>query len=745
MKKKLIVPILAVGFVVFLISASPPPPPPPPFTITEQHAPILKNFWVQKLETPLEDGSNMLIKIEYEEGNILPTSIDIYTGDATPIITVYDDGTGADDIADDGIYAGYIEEDISAFIVNVEDMVNELVADGGYLKFTGHTGQEITTITSFDVAGFNAGSVIKLDPDWLNVIKCLDALKKENSLFVTDLDVVEDPARTYNYVTATGNQTGIWTFGNMIKNIVNSTNPNASRDFLRDWVKHWMTTQTVNGQSIAPRETQQVIDLFIGPWLTNCGYPGATVSNWESKWNQAAESNILEYAPFKLTAIVNRIDLRGSAGYTPGMGNGGETRFIFSLVSNQGNPPKHPDQDFNITKVATEGSLLDWEGMNIILEYGNVQNDICDVKSFAQQWLDLSQLTLGSQAYNEALEDITETVINANAAPSKTNGSALSRLRTNERIFAGARPTWDNDFWELRQFELDPQTGKLVQTPVTNTPIDGSNYPWNINGYNFNSVYTTMRNLLNWSFDYVIPIRLQHGAHNIPLEYPNPGDYLLAGSALVSSNYTNYWDYKWDEITSNFDYHNLDPNNNPAEVKMRQQLSLNTCQGCHTGETKTMFTHILPLGYGQTAEYWNTTPDNVYRTIDTRFFENLGVTGSSPNYPEPIGQQYHVKVSAFLTGRNYTGTSGNGTFEDDEPADPADNSMNGLFYVNDPSNNGSNTLVPPEKKWGYNDLERRKNDMCRLMKLHCSDVVAGTRVINVMGAVAFNPFPVASH
>ena len=112
---------------------------------------------------------------------------------------------------------------------------------------------------------------------------------------------------------------------------------------------------------------------------------------------------------------------------------------------------------------------IDWQGMNVILEFGNPQTTRCDLRDYAQAWLNLSGHPLGSPQFNQALESITHTVIDANAAPNKPNGSALDQIRTNERLFASSSNNpvlsadkWRTSDWELSQFELDAGSHLLL-------------------------------------------------------------------------------------------------------------------------------------------------------------------------------------------------------------------------------------------------------------------------------------------
>jgi len=128
-----------------------------------------------------------------------------------------------------------------------------------------------------------------------------------------------------------------------------------------------------------------------------------TKENWKDIWDEITLDefgyedynmlkSLLKNAPFKLSAIVNRLDLRQNKLYN--LSNSGEIRFIFTLIETisggeidispnllgkdkhpielLGKPPMHLNQ-----AVATDGQFIDWQGMNVILEYGIPINDNC--------------------------------------------------------------------------------------------------------------------------------------------------------------------------------------------------------------------------------------------------------------------------------------------------------------------------------------------------------------------------------
>jgi hypothetical protein len=182
----------------------------------------------------------------------------------------------------------------------------------------------------------------------------------------------------------------------------------------------------------------------------------------------------------------------------------------------------------------------------VIFEYGVPRNGCVPVRSWAQQWVALSSLALGSPAYEAALQALTDQVILRNAAPSKPNGSALNQLRTNEIALAAP--------WELRQFNLLNPLDFLHEQPAFNTPHIAFNNSPTLDQF----IMTT------------------------PVGTPVPASFLaspfLAASAPVSSP-ALFWGMNAP---------------NAAFNTRRQDVSVNTCNGCHAGETHTTFTHISP-------------------------------------------------------------------------------------------------------------------------------------------------------
>jgi hypothetical protein len=222
---------------------------------------------------------------------------------------------------------------------------------------------------------------------------------------ITDLSVVEDPVRTRG--------AGPWTF----RHLAEALAPTAAEApaLVEAWLSQWLSDQVVNGHVVPARPALR--RLVLDPWPRIDG--GLDLSR----------------APFRLLAIVNRMDLRDLAA-----GNAGEGRFVFGVLDARGAPTE----------------------FTVILEYKLPAATAAEVRGWADAWHALGALPFPSAAYNEALEAITTRFAGRNAAPGRPNGSALSQLRTNEIALAAP--------WELREFALDTATGRLQPKVVELTP-----------------------------------------------------------------------------------------------------------------------------------------------------------------------------------------------------------------------------------------------------------------------------------
>ncbi|NMO18010.1 hypothetical protein HPC49_14810 [Pyxidicoccus fallax] len=348
-------------------------------------------------------------------------------------------------------------------------------------------------------------------------------IDEPSELMVTALSVVEDPVRT-----APG---GVWHFGTLMRELAGGQDPSP---MVRAWLKTWLTKQIVNGQPLLPREEMQT--QVLGPWEARSG--GANRPLDFSK------------APFRLLAIVNRIDLR-----EPGA-HAGEGRFVFGVLDSNGAPLE----------------------FTIILEYALPGGSNADIQKWADDWHELGRLKVGHRDYNAKLQALTDRFAKAGVMTGRHVGSALNQIRTNE--FALAEP------WEMREFVLTPQGLQPDTTKLTpamhfmNTEALGS--------------------YIRQNEADVIAER-----HVVPAS--RDGIPFLAASSMVP------FDIFWRAPG--------------VSNEARHKFSMNTCSGCHAGETQTEFVHVAPRSAGRTAALspylkGTTVTDPVSK--GTRVFDDLG-------------------------------------------------------------------------------------------------------------------------
>ena len=187
----------------------------------------------------------------------------------------------------------------------------------------------------------------------------------------------------------------------------------------------------------------------------------------------------------------------------------------------------------------------------VILEYQLPASTEAEVLEWAEAWHALSLHPFPSEEYNTALQAITDRFTARDAAPGRPNGSALLTLRSNEIALSFT--------WQLREFRLGAD-GFLHPHTVALTPDEGFNFT------------PTLGNFINANESAILAER-----HVVPDSFQG---LPFAGGAIF--NNIDAW---------------FAPNvaNNDA----RHKFSLNTCNGCHGGETNTGFLHVNPRFPGQ--------------------------------------------------------------------------------------------------------------------------------------------------
>jgi hypothetical protein len=260
----------------------------------------------------------------------------------------------------------------------------------------------------------------------------------------------------------------------------------------------------------------------------------------------------LDRAPFRLLAIVNRVDLRDNLVY--GGGSAGEARFVFGVI----------DPDTCLPKE-----------MAVIFEYGVPRSGCRAVRAWAKRWAHLSQLDLDDphelQTYLDELQSLTDDFTLAGEAPGKPNNSPLNQLRTNEFLLGGG----NGERWELREFVLSG-TGwdqGFLRIDTCKNEVDGSH----------NRSESISR------FIDLMPTTVGASAPSVPLLWE--GARFMAGNSIVPIA-GGVWEGP---------HSNRPPASTPEFVdyaNRRFNFAVNTCSGCHRNETDTSFYHIEPTGFG---------------------------------------------------------------------------------------------------------------------------------------------------
>jgi hypothetical protein len=352
-------------------------------------------------------------------------------------------------------------------------------------------------------------------------------IKPRRELEIRDVSVVDDPVRT--------GPGGAWTFGKLMENM--APTPADAPAMVEAMLSSFLTQQTVNSFTLFPRTgVQQVLDSLRGP---------------DGKLD-------LSRPAFRLLAIVNRIDLSDVSASTAGEG-----RFVFGFAP------------FGQTLQAT-----------LIMEYNIPAGSQADVVALANAWHALRALPFPSEEYNAALQAVTERFTARNAAPGRTNGSAIGQIRTND-FFALSFSAW-----EFREFHLDATSGMLVPAPVAQTPDRSFNFSGQLGRF-------VLANE---------PVIIAE-KHAVPLQFE--GAPFQGGNVDASDFFT--WQVPG------------------VSAETRNRFARNTCNGCHTfSETGGAEFQVRPRFPGQESQLSGfLTGANVddFPAGVTRHFNELGRRG----------------------------------------------------------------------------------------------------------------------
>lgn len=358
---------------------------------------------------------------------------------------------------------------------------------------------------------------------------------------------------------------GPWSFGTLMRRLSGTSNPTDQSLFVRRWLETWTDpTASVNGVSIFHPMKAAMVQHFIDQWQAA---------------SQPSTSLDLDIAPFRLIAIVNRIDLLKASGSQ--VTSAGEARFIFAAI----------DQDPALGPNVTNGQFF------VIFEYGIPANSCAELQAWASRWRDLGSHENFDEGFCSDLEAITNTFTGASAiGPNHpANGTWLNQLRTNDISVPGK----SSPFWELREFQLLPTpTGFSALTNVTCKQEPRRS---------FVDSGSPQKQLALSRFLYTNKDAILAGAHTVPdfVVVGGASEAFLTGRAengpghslppntpgWLSTDGTRWWAPQFGtEVPPPYDPH------------VRAGFAQQTCSGCHRMETGTPnFTMASSRQFGQPA------------------------------------------------------------------------------------------------------------------------------------------------
>jgi hypothetical protein len=473
--------------------------------------PAVEAATIQALERETPAG-NAVLEVRFERDKRLGRTVPIYPDGERVLLR--DDGQGGDAKAGDGVFSAVVKFDFKELSEQAAVAARQMEKPAPQLIFRGRQVVGIEDEKLLHERLERAAALrdvdkvvrtrMKFDLDVLVSTVSTASVDPERSLVVTAPDVVADPTRTVNPCTGAGNASGKWTFKHLVTEMTAGTGIDPA-DFTEKWLKLWLTSQPIaGGFSAAPRPEMatKVLDV----------------------WPRVGGKLDLDRTPFRLAAIVNRIDLGNNPVY--GGGSAGEGRFVFGVWD----------------RAANSCNLMPF---SVIFEYAIPRSGCHSIREWAKSWVALSSLALGSPQYNAALEAITEEFAKAGASSAKPNGSALSQLRTNENAL--------KQLWELREFRISSRSHLLFEDTTKQTPDETLNGTTTLGAYiNANAA------------------KILQDKHTVPLQEP-AGSPFLATSARASGS----------QLDTHFEGRNV------ANNDARFHLSLNACTACHIRETGT--------------------------------------------------------------------------------------------------------------------------------------------------------------
>lgn len=420
-------------------------------------------------------------------------------------------------------------------------------------------------------------------------------------LLIRELPVVEDPCRTTWTAACPPVSLGAWTFRRLMTNMAGVV---PVQQFVQDWLHQWEIATPVGGFPVPPRPAFRA--NFLDRWVVASGCPiGAPIVG------PGACMLDLDNAPFRLLAIVNRADNATFVGGAP-PAHDPEARFVFGMTDAVTLAPLLGTVIFEYKLPPTRPAF----GPTSLLNWATAWHALSDAAALGP---------IGSPAYLATLQPILDDITRVGAIAGNPNlGSAIGQVRTNEVAF-GAGP------WKMREFHLTNvgagvNAERLRAQATAQTPDDSLNVSPGLNAYLFPNSLAGGSAALS-TFTYVVPGAMEGGESSAPM----------------------LWN--WAGPT-------------PLTPMERANFGFGTCNGCHTVETNTAFTHVFPRAAGVRS---NLSPILSQTTAwsgvaglpaGTLTVADPAPTGAAFQYNEPWRRV--CEVTSILNGVALPVTRGNG-------------------------------------------------------------------------------------
>ncbi len=420
-------------------------------------------------------------------------------------------------------------------------------------------------------------------------------------LLIRALPVVEDPCRTTWFAACPPASLGAWTFRRLMMNMAGTV---PVQQFVADWLHQWEIGTAVGPFPVPPRPG--IRPAFIDPWLIASGCAaGAPIVG-----PGACPLNLLN-APFRLLAIVNRADNATFVGGAPPTPDP-EARFVFGMTNATTGAALPSTVIFEYKLPPTRPAF----GPTTLFNWASAFHVLSDAAATGP---------IGSPPYLLTLQPILDDITAAGAIAGNPNlGSAIGQVRTNEIAFGG--PVWKMREFHLVDIGAGPNASRLRAQATGQTPDDSLNLTAGLNAYLFPNSIAGGSAALS-TFTHVVPAAMEGGESTAPM----------------------LWN--WAGPT-------------PLTPLERTNFGFATCNGCHTVETNTAFTHISPRAAGVVAAL---SPIMSQTTV---YSGVAGLPAGTLNVPDPAPTgavfQYNepwrrvCEVSAILGGAAGPYTRGNG-------------------------------------------------------------------------------------